>query len=757
MFDSLGAAVAHRPRATVLIWLVVSALAAAVAVVGVTGEGLFDRLSVGEPRVPGSSSDRAAEILADQSGGVRVTLLVQDVDVATDAAALGEALGPVRVEVGSIDGVADVIDPWVLPSGPTDPAVAALVSARGDGFLMSVDLDPTLDGDAQAEATDAVVDRLRDVPQELRAAAPEASGIVSTGALIGDEIVEAMERDLVRGEIIALPIALLVMVVVFGGVLAAGMPLLGALASIAGGLGALLGFSYVLDLDSVVVNVVTVLGLGLSIDYGLLMVSRFREELHAGIDEEPASTHPGGRGRTRHRAGARDAVVVAAVRRTVATAGRTVTFSAVTIAVAVAGLLLMRADVLRSIGAAAVSVVVIALLTALTLVPALLTLGGRRLVGTPALARVPGLRWLGGRLGDVAPSRGIFSRLAGRVQRRPWLVGALVLLVLGVMAYPLTHLALRSSTTDLLPADSDQRAFLAAIAEDYPQTSVAPIRVVAEAQPEDLAPLVAEIEDLDGVASVDGPVPLSEGSAYAVIGVRPDAEDPAGEDAVGIVRDLHDLDEGPEFWVGGQAANQVDFADALREGLPLAGGLVVLATFVLLFLMTGSVLVPLKALLVNILSLAASLGAATWIFADGHGAGLLGFTSNGGLEGYIVAVVVAFGFGLAMDYEVFLLARVKELYDAGLSNDAAVRLGLQRSGRIITSAALVIIVVFAGFAAGEMLMIKEVGVALALTVAVDATLVRMLLVPATMTILGDANWWAPRPLRRVYERLSLSH
>jgi putative drug exporter of the RND superfamily len=194
----------------------------------------------------------------------------------------------------------------------------------------------------------------------------------------------------------------------------------------------------------------------------------------------------------------------------------------------------------------------------------------------------------------------------------------------------------------------------------------------------------------------------------------------------------------------------------LVAGAPWAVGAVVLATFVLLFLMTGSLLVPVKTLLINALSLAASLGVASWIFADGNLESLLGFTSAGGIETYVLVLIVAFGFGLAMDYEVFLLARIKEHVDAGQSNDEAVRRGLQRSGRIITSAAAVIIIVFVGFATGDLLVIKEVGIGLAVAVFLDATLVRMLLVPATMTLLGDWNWWAPAPLRRLHERLSIT-
>ena len=236
-----------------------------------------------------------------------------------------------------------------------------------------------------------------------------------------------------------------------------------------------------------------------------------------------------------------------------------------------------------------------------------------------------------------------------------------------------------------------------------------------------------------------------------------DADDAGGPEAVSVVREVRATDSAFDVWVTGQAAGQVDFLDALGERVWWAVGIVVGATLVLLFLMTGSVVVPVKALLTNALSLAASLGVLVWVFQDGHLEGLLDFSSVGGIETYVVALVVAFAFGLAMDYEVFLLARVKELFDAGHPNDEAVRLGLQRSGRIITSAAAIIIVVFAGFVFGDLLVIKEVGFALAVAVLIDATIVRLLLVPATMTLLGRFNWWAPRPLRWVHRRLAITH
>lgn len=748
MFDRLARAVAHHPRRTAFAWVLAIGASILLALTGVGGSGLFDRLESGAPRVPGSESEAAMSVLAEAStAGDTVTLLVRGLDLtdAEQAQEVSEALAPARADLAEIPGVAGVIDPFVLPGGLANPAAGLLVSESADGFLVTVDLRTDLAEADEEAAAAAVIERLREVPGELSAVAPGASGIVTSSALITQAVTDQVADDLKTGELIALPMSLLVMVVVFGGFLAAGMPIAGALASIGGGLGILLGFTYVMAIDSVVVNVVTVLGLGLSIDYGLLIVSRYREELRAAVDDHD---HP--RARRRHR----DPVVERALRRTLTTAGRTVAFSAVTVAISIAGLLVMRAEILRSLGAAGVAVVLVAVLTALTLVPALLVLLGRRMLKPSLLARVPGIRVLVRRLGEVAPREGVFSAVAGRVQAHPWLVLTGSLGVLAVLAAPAMGLQMRNSTTELLPRDSDQREFLVVVGEDYPEAATPAVQVVAEASLAEVSAWAAEIAELPDVSSVDPPVQVGN---VVVLGVRPDTTDAGGPVASDVVRAIRDLDPGFEAYVMGQAANQIDFVDSLLEGLPWAVGIVVVTTFVLLFLMTGSVLVPAKALLINVVSLTASLGVTVWIFQEGNLEGLLGFTSAGGLESYVVAVVLAFGFGLAMDYEVFLLARIKELYDDGLSNDDAVRYGLQRSGRIITSAALIIILVFAGFVAGELLVIKQVGVALAVTVLVDATIVRMLLVPATMTLLGEWNWWAPAPLRRVHRRFAIRH
>jgi RND superfamily putative drug exporter len=740
VFARLGRAVARHPRITVVVWLVVAAVGYALAVLGVHGESVFDRVTTGAPLVPASESHDADDLLAQvDHAGESLTLVVSGVDPATPG--LGDALGDVRTELAALTGVASVVDPYALPGGPANPVAAPLLARDGNGFLVVVQLDPELPADDEHAALDNVRTVLDSVPTQLAPVAPGATGLVGGSSLILDDITGQVAKDLRTGEAIALPIALVAMVFVFGGFLAAAMPLVGALASIAVGLAAVLALTYLMDVDAATINVITALGIGLSIDYGLLVVSRFREELHALVDAD------GGAG-TRRRRG--DGAVATALERTMATAGRTVSFSAVTVAASIAGLLVFTPPILRAIGGASVALIVVALATALTLVPALLTFAGRRLARPSPVARVPGLRSVLARTSDVQSSEGFFSWLTGRVQRRPWWVIGGCVVLLGLTALPVRHLELRNSGVELLPAASAQRTFLDELADNYPAAQTAPVTVLAETSLDQATAWAPTLAALPGVASVDAP---RAAGSYVVVGVRPSATDVGGPEARGVVRSIRDLDPGFAVWVTGQAAHQIDFTAALAQRVWWVVGIVAVATLVLLFLMTGSVVIPVKALLTNALSLAASMGVLVWGFQEGHLAGLLDFIGVGGIETYVVALVLAFAFGLAMDYEVFLLSRVTELHDRGLDTEEAVRLGLQRSGRVITSAAAIIIVVFAGFMAGELLIIKEVGFALAVAVLVDATLVRCLLVPATMTVLGRWNWWAPRPLRRVYERL----
>ena len=585
-----------------------------------------------------------------------------------------------------------------------------------------VTFDPSITAEEEDVATrqvDAVFDRLAD---ETGATGSQRGGL---RALV-DRIVEQVKVDGQRGEGIALPVSFLVMVVVFGGFLAAGFPVFGAIASIAGALVSLLGFSYLLDLDATVVNVVTVLGLGLCIDYGLLVVSRFREEMRALLHGVPVADA------TREQ-------VVDAVATTLHRAGRTIVFSALIVAISLAGLMVLQIPFIRAVSAAGVSVVLVALAVALSLIPALCALGARRLLrrGTESS-------------GDV----GVFSRLAEVVHRVPWLVIALVSGLLVVLAVPALRLDLTSSGPELLPVGTPERSFYEDFREGWPQLAGPEVLVVTTAPVAEVQAWAATAADRPGVESVDPVRPLENG--LTSVGFQT-GDNGTGDNSRALVDSLRgDRPPLANAHVVGQASGVLDFRATVADRAVWAIGLVVLATLVLLFLMTGSVVIPVKALVMNVLSLGAALGVTVWIFEDGHLERLLRFASTGAVENTIPLLVLAFGFGLSMDYEVFLLSRIVELHEQGHDTRTAVTLGLQRSGRIITSAALLMGIVFAGFAAGDLLIMKQMGVALVLAIAIDATLVRMLLVPATMSVLGSVNWWAPRPLRRLHERWGIT-
>jgi RND superfamily putative drug exporter len=722
LLSRLGHALARHPRTVVLTWVVLLALGFATAAGAFGNDRLFDRLSTGEPTVSGENlAGRDLLVENGQSALTTYTVRVDGVGTASPEVALAATDAAARAR--DVPGVASVVSPFVVPGGPTGPAAAPLLedgSPTSDGFVTVV----TLAGDPDGEETERIEEQVRAAFEPFSAAVPGAQ--VTSGGLADliTAITDQLEVDLRTGEGIALPVSFLVMVVVFGGFVAAGMPIAGAIASIAGALASLLGFSYLIDLDTTAVNVVTVLGLGLCIDYGLLMVSRFREELRARAQGMPATEIP-------------RAMVHDAAARTVDSAGRTVVFSGLTVAISLGGLLVFEAEIMKAIGAAGLSVVLIAMVVALTLIPALCVLGARRLLrrGT-----------------EVAPEHGVFSRLAQWVHRRPVPIIAVVLAALVVLAMPALDLRLTSSGEQLLPTSSADRQFFEGLAADYPRLGGADVTVVARAT------LTQAQAYADGLAlppggSVREVEDIGNGLAVLSLDVPGAALDDPARDLVDTLRA-----DRPEFdtWVVGQASGLRDFTDSMVERAPYAFALVALATLVLLFLMTGSVVIPVKALLLNVVSLGASLGIIVLLFQHGNLEGLLGFDSVGAIESTIPLLVLAFGFGLSMDYEVFLLSRIVELHERGYSNDDAVVVGLQRSGRIITSAALLVVIVFSGFVAGKLLVIKETGVGLATAVALDATLVRMLLVPATMTLLGDWNWWAPTRLRRLHARFGIT-
>ncbi|WP_354639519.1 MMPL family transporter [Kitasatospora camelliae] len=668
-------------------WAVV--LAVGVLIGGRVFEGTVSSSSGGSESARGTSVVQAADPVQGT-----VTAVVDGAPVGDEA--VRGAVTAATAEISKLPGVATAVDTY--SAGPS------LTSSDGNASLVSVRM---ADGSTDAQLT-AVTDRLEGI------AAPGAHVTVGGDLVLQKEVQEQTEKDTRFGELVTLPLTLIVMVLVFGGLAAAGLPAIGAIASVGGALLSMFGFSRLMDIDTSVLPIATVLGLGLSIDYALLMVNRFREERGQG------------------------ATIDQAVERTAATAGRTVAFSGLTVAVALSGLFVFTSPVFRAVAVAGVSVVVIAVAAALTLVPALLGFVGKR-IKTPTAP---------------VPDEGFFSRTVRRVQRRavPVMLACVAILVAAGAPFLTAHP--RNSGADVLPQSFSARQVAETVTERFPDQAPAPITVVVEAGQERAQAYADQVvAGLPGVADVRAVTPVSDGVSTVEVLVNGDAQ---GEQAKTVVKELRADRGGLKTYVTGDAAAVVDFQHEIATRGPWALGLVAAGTLVLLFMMTGSLVMPIKALLMNLLSLGASLGALTLVFQHGYFSGLLGFTPTGGLESIIPVLVFAFAFGLSMDYEVFLLARIKELYDQGYDSQRAVQLGLQRSGKIITSAGLLMVIVFAGFAAGQMLMVKQMGIALAVAVAVDATLVRCLLVPATMSLFGKLNWWAPAPLRRLHRRIGLS-
>ncbi|WP_246560621.1 MMPL family transporter [Kitasatospora kifunensis] len=690
--------VCHRHRRWVLaFWVAVLAL-------GVLIGGRVFEGSVTNTSSDGYESTKGTAVVAaaDPSAGT-VTAVVDSVGhgvghggAPVDTPAVREAVTAAAQDLAKLPGVLSVSDAY-------QGGQQALRAADGSASVLDVKL-----------AADSTVKQQQAVSQQLaNLKVPGAQVTVGGDLVLQHEVKAQTQSDTKFGELVTLPLTLIVMVLVFGGLAAASLPVIGAVASVGGALLAMFGFSQIMDIDTTVLPIATVLGLGLSIDYALLMVNRFREERGRGAD--PA----------------------VAVERTAATAGRTVAFSGLTVAVALSGLFVFTSPVFRAVAAAGVSVVVIAVLAALTLIPALLGFAGHR-IKPPKHSE---------------PDEGFFARTVRRVQRRAVPVALICVALLTAAGAPFLHADMRSTGAAVLPTSSAGRQVADTIAQRFPQLAPAPVTVVVQGGAQAAAhyadDVVAKLPEVAGVRAVQ---PVGQDLSTVEVLVH---GDPQGAQAKRVVDELRADRGGLTTYVTGDAASVVDFQHELAARGPWALGLVALGTLVLLFLMTGSVVMPVKALLMNVLSLGCSLGALTMVFQFGWFSGLLGFTPTGGLETFIPVLVFAFAFGLSMDYEVFLLARIKELRDQGYNCKEAVQLGLQRSGRIITSAALLMVIVFAGFAAGQMLMVKQMGIALAVAVAVDATLVRCLLVPAAMSLFGEFNWWAPAPLRRLYNRFGL--
>jgi uncharacterized membrane protein YdfJ with MMPL/SSD domain len=532
-------------------------------------------------------------------------------------------------------------------------------------------------------------------------------------------------QDLAHAELLAFPLIFLLSLLFFRSLVASLLPpLIGGVTIVATFFALRIVASFA-DLSVFALNFVTGLGLGLAIDYSLFMVSRYREEAATsgfGLDT---------------------------LRRTLETAGRTILFSSLTVAAAVASLAIFPQRFLYSMGIAGALVALVAAILALVVLPSLLAVLGPRV---NALA--PG--WLQRAADrDARPAQsGAWYRLSRFVMRRPGrlaLLSAAFLIALGI---PFTGIKFVSVTASVLPHSASARQVDDALASEFPPNRTSPVEVVvgAPADSPRVKALAAQIVRLPGVSAVAAAQPA--GANNALLAVAP-VKRPLSGATKQLVRNIRAINAPVYVGVAGQTAALLDLEHSLGAHLPAVLAVIVAATLIVLFLFTGSVVLPLKAVLMNLLNLSAVLGTLVLIFQDGRLQGLLSFTSQGALDATQPIFLAAVAFGLATDYGVFLLSRIKEAHDRGVANSEAVAVGLERTGRIVTAAAILFAVAIGAFATSKLVFIKELGLGTALAVLIDASIVRALLVPSLMQLLGSWNWWAPRPLRRLHDRIGL--
>jgi RND superfamily putative drug exporter len=474
-------------------------------------------------------------------------------------------------------------------------------------------------------------------------------------------------------------------------------------------------------------NLTTGLGLGLAIDYSLFIVSRYREEI--------AKSGPG----------------LQAMKRTMATSGRTVFFSSLTVAAALAALLVFPQRFLYSMGLGGALVALLAATISLTVLPAVLALLGNRV---NALA--PKFLQRRAEREATVTDQGFWYRLSHFIMRRPIGVATVTATLLLVLGIPFYSMKFTSVDPQILGTEHSARQVDDALNADFPPHRDSPVRVLVEnATPSTTATVAGEVSATDGIVKVNPPVQLGHGDVYMDAIADSSYNSDRSHNIVNAVRDIPNPD-GSQILVTGNAAHYVDFQHSLSNHIPIAAAIIVGSTLIVLFLMTGSVVLPVKQLIMNLLNLSAVFGILVFIFQDGRLEGFLDYRSQGALDQTMPILLFAVAFGLSTDYGVFLLSRIKEARDHGASDSESVAIGLERTGRIVTAAAVLFAVAVGAFATSQIIFIKEWGIGVALAVLIDASLIRALLVPSLMELLGKWNWWAPRPLRRLYHRFGLS-
>ncbi|MEY3089546.1 MAG: hypothetical protein RLZZ208_814 [Actinomycetota bacterium] len=695
MFEKLGHAIAHRSKAIFLLSVTL------VLLFGTLGTQVFSRFDSGGYSDPNSDSAKVFEYLEDTFGvkDPAVVITLESSQGSVDNEATVAAATSLESNLRNESSAENVISYWSAGRNPafksTDGTSAYIfVYLKSDDFT---EID-SLGGYYQ--------DKYEGTFQNERIR-------VAGGAVFANAINGRIQDDLKLSEAISIPLTFIMLVLVFGALVASAMPLVIGVTAILGTFFGLYLLTLVTDVSIFALNLTTGLGLGLGIDYALLIVNRFREEIARGISRE-------------------DAIV-----NTMRSAGKTVFYSGLTVVLTLISLAFFPMNFLKSMGYAGAIVVALAVVGALIPLPALLMMLGEKV--NKGVVRKSGL----------APKEdGGWASLSRFVMNRPIPVVAFSLIVLGLMIAPLNNVKFSQVDSRVLPASDPAYQASAFIEEKFPGQEGNPIEIIfpnAGNQIESVNEYAAKLAQVKDIVRVG--TPDVKGEAVRLIAVHSMA--PRTPEAQDLINRIRAIDSPIEVLVGGIAADYADTQDGIAQTLPWVFLWIAITVLVLLFLFTGSVLLPIKAIILNFASLAATIGVLTLIFIEGQFTFLVGdFIQTGSLDTSTLVLIAVVAFGLSMDYEVFLLSRIKEEHDAGKSNVESVALGLQKSARIITAAAFILAIVFAAFIISGVTSIKSMGFGIAFAILLDATLIRALLVPALMRLFGDWNWWAPKALRR---------
>ena len=694
MFEKLGSLIVKRKR------LIFSLFLVAIFSAGAIGTSVFGKLDSGGYNDPKSDSAKAFEYLTDvfKVKDPAVVLVVETTNGVNDPAVVATA-AKLETSIKGEAGVGSTLSYWSAGGAPTLKS-----SDENSAFLFIYSEDVEWDN----------VQSLGKRIQEKYDGKFENLTVYASGTgVFAHAINTKIANDLKLSEAISIPLTFILLVFVFGGLVASAMPLLVGVSAILGSLLVIYLLTLFTGVSVFALNLITGLGLGLGIDYSLLVVNRFREELHSGksVDE--------------------------AIKRTVATAGKTVFYSGLTVVITLAALMLFPLMFLKSFGYAGVTVVVMAVLGALIALPALLAILGKRI--DKAVVRK----------GALKPKEdGRWAQTARFVMRKPVSVVVLSLVILTVLAAPIKNIVFSQVDSRVLPASNPAAYAAQLITERFPGQEGNPIEVIIPGganKIEQINNYTQEIAKVSGVVRVGEPQIL--GNDVRVIAIHDMG--PRTPDAEALIKQIRLIPSPDQTLIGGVAADYADTQIGIAKTMPWALTWIAIGVLLLLFVFTGSLILPIKAVILNILSLAATLGVITWIFVDGNLKWLVGdFTTTGSVDTGSIILVAVVAFGLSMDYELFLLSRIKEEHDAGRSNIESVATGLQRSARIITAAAGLLAIVFASFVLSGVTSIKMLGFGVAFAIILDATLVRALLVPALMRVFGERNWWAPESLKR---------